>query len=191
MATAGDDKLFVHGTSGPALAKMVKYFGVMEPSVNCNHDFGNGVYCFKNWYFAFAFAFAVDRCFPKLDDDGNFESCNPCLVMFPDCNRSDCEFYDVGNRQTSPDILKKKSDKEDFKEFQTVMASSQHKPKDKKWKEFVKMAMFFQKLPVVPLGFRGFLHDCESVKITMSDLRAVPKIDKERWIQYILFPELS
>ena len=65
------------------------------------------------------------------------------------------------------------------------MASGQHKPKDKNWKEFEKMAMFFfQKLPVVPLGFRGFLHDCESVNSTMSDLRAVPKIDKDRWIQY-------
>lgn len=85
----------------------------MEPSVNIyghNHDFGNGVYCFKNWYFAFAFA--VDRCFPKLDNDGNFESCNPCLVMFPECNRSDCEFDDVGNRQTSPDILKQKNFKQ-------------------------------------------------------------------------------
>ena len=28
-------------------------------------------------------------------------------LCFPECNRSDCEFDDVGNRQTSPDILKK------------------------------------------------------------------------------------
>ena len=48
------------------------------------------------------------------------------------------------------------------------------------------MSMFFKKTPRHPIGFWGYLHDCDVTKIssTTNDLHAVPKIDKDRWKQY-------
>jgi len=185
LSADNDDDLYVHGTNGSNLVDMAESAGYMRASKNTNsyrNDFGGGVYCFKGW--SKALSFAVDRCWPLRDEQGKFESNNPCLVMFPDCKLKDDDFYDVIGSQPNTAILRA-DQKGEYEEFQRSLKGA----KDKRftnWKEFMKRSLYFNKRPLHLTGFRGYLHDCNPTSIanTTFDLTSVPEIDKDRWIQY-------
>jgi hypothetical protein len=186
--TDGDDQLFVHGTSGAKLIEIYQMKRQMLPSWNSsqyNHDFGTGFYCFKDQW-SHALSFAIDRCHPKFVDD-RFESSNPCLVLFPDCKLEDDDFYNThGNHD---DNLFHLFFREEWNSFLTHLQANPTDEEKMNWMKFAKMAMYFGQVPDHGIGYRGYLHKCESTTKTIRNLYTIPKIDPEEWKQYcILLP---
>merc|ERR1719410_1308529 len=110
--------------------------------------------------------------------------------MFPQCNLHDRHFFDV-TKNTPSNASSARKEREEYSQFLDLLEGSKKSKsakKDQNWKKFVKQAMYFYKRAVLhdKQGFRGYLHDCESTTETMFNLLAIPKIDKDRWIQYCI-----
>ena len=53
---------------------------------------------------------------------------------------------------------------------------------ERRWKEFLKLARSFDKVPDGIRLFSGWLHDCEAAALT--DSCSQPIIDEDRWMQH-------
>jgi hypothetical protein len=192
---------YVHGTTTTSLVKIVKAEGTIvkskedENENGARHDFGEGVYCFKG-EFQSALSFAVDRCWPLYSDDtGSFVTQhNPAVILFQKphhFNRMQKlqRIYHVGDKPPFPDKFLKERvlGEKEFRKYDKVRkAWKKDKYKNQNWKEFVKLARFYCRVPTGKEVVYGWLHDCESTGDTDLDPSKEPKIDKDKWVQHCL-----
>jgi hypothetical protein len=70
-----------------------------------------------------------------------------------------------------------------FQQYADIRKTWKNKgKKEGNWKEFVKLARFYDVVPEGKKVVHGWLHDCESTDQT--DRCREPKMDEDRWEQY-------
>jgi len=188
---------YVHGTVGSDMVRIFNEEGYIQPSHSTKglpHDFGDGVYCFKD-EIRWALSFAVGRCWPVDFVEGQgarIRSCNPAIVLFPKPMHSFIKNhrFEVGPKQNemSDDMLRELlPDDEQYDEFTNAREQWKNKNKELRyWKDFVKLSLCYQELPsqinsTIAVVY-GLMHDCREGMKPTGNKAPVP--DRDGWIQH-------
>lgn len=197
---------FVHGTDGAAAEKFVKSGGELLKSQNSTdmmHDFGPGIYCFKN-EIRWAFSFAIDRCFPIVKDEETgravIKSCNPVVILFPKPDHTIME-----NKKYAKEIAGKPMESKDLNNIEEQLSRKKRKhpgayetfincrkkwEKDQTtgyWKDFIRLSLLYDVRPSGLAGHRvfyGLMHSHRKINFPAGNKE--PVADSDGWIQYCL-----
>jgi hypothetical protein len=175
-AEEGFNNLFMHGTKA-AVPKCLVESGIkISGSGGGRHDFGNGLYCFRNDLCA-ALSFGVDR---------SFSGENPVVIAFLEplesLNIVDLNTYSYRERRWKT-LFRKNKLLQKYDDF-LLRRRETWSSDNLSWKTFVSACRFYAVRFLVSekTVFMGWLHKCMTTRNT--NMGEEPEIDDDGWVQY-------
>ena len=174
----GWHNLFEHGTKASVAMETFSNRKSFEMS-NGKHDFGPGLYCFRNDLLA-SLSFAADRSFPSKE--------NPCIFAFPEPRDDiDDKTVDINGTAIEQALLQKLLvDEDQYNELEEAQRT--WNSEEKNWNTALALARWYQKDLTRFYGdneiqvLKGWLHDVN--KTDGTDQGEHPVLDSDKWIQY-------
>jgi hypothetical protein len=172
LAKKGFGNLFMHGTKA-AVPKGFAEGGlrISGGGEGERHDFGNGIYCFRNDLCA-ALSFGADR---------SFSGENPVVIAFLESRRK-LKIVDLNTFSYQDRVWKRLMGSALYDKF--VVRRNKWSGGDICWKTFVSACRYNTVRPSACecTVFKGWLHNPMTTRET--DRGEEPMIDEDKWVQY-------